>query len=176
MQIKTRSIAYAGLLTAISIVLTRFFSAPVYIGGFYSIRLGLGGIPIILSGLLLGPWLGAATGALADLVGMILFPTGGAYFPGFTLSAALSGFIPGFFAAKYPITRSFFKLLGVIAISDVITSLLLNTLWLHITLGTPFLVLLLPRILSRAILVPFYSIVIYGLLKTFSAASIRLKS
>ena len=69
MKNRARRVAFAGMFIALNIVLTRFFSYTVVIGGVQNIRLGFGEIPVILSGIMLGPVYGAITGALADLIG-----------------------------------------------------------------------------------------------------------
>jgi ECF transporter S component (folate family) len=94
-HLSTRAVVTAGLLTGISIVLTRAFSVMVPLAGLPALRIGFGDIPIIISGILLGPMVGALTGTVTDLVGFMINPMGGAFFPGFTLSAALRGAIPG---------------------------------------------------------------------------------
>ncbi len=83
-----RNICYAAFLAALGVVLTRFAS---YNYGFF--RLGFGSIPIIISSLLTGPIYGALTGAIADLSGAMMFPSG-PYFYGYTIDAALQGIIP----------------------------------------------------------------------------------
>ncbi|MFM1539667.1 folate family ECF transporter S component, partial [Helcococcus bovis] len=85
-----QSLIMATLLTAISIILTRFLS-------FYltpNMRIGIGSLPIIFSGAVLGPFLGALTGVVADLIGIMINP-GGVPHLGFTLSSTLTGLIPG---------------------------------------------------------------------------------
>ena len=54
MQIKTRDLILAGLFIAISVILTRVFSADLLIAGVPSARLAIGFVPIILAGILLG--------------------------------------------------------------------------------------------------------------------------
>lgn len=85
----------AGLLAGLSIVLTRVFSFMIPLAGLPALRIGFGGLPITLAGILFGPLVGGAVGIVADLIGFMLNPMGGSYFPGFTISAALSGVIPG---------------------------------------------------------------------------------
>ncbi len=92
--IDTRALVGASLLTAISIVLTRVFSFILPLAGLPALRIGFGEIPIIISGIIYGPLLGGITGALADLIGVMVNPQG-AFFPGFTLSSILWGAIPG---------------------------------------------------------------------------------
>lgn len=91
----TSILVKAGLLAGLSIVLTRAFSFMVPLAGLPALRIGFGGLPVIIAGILFGPLVGGAVGLVADLIGFMINPMGGAYFPGFTVSAALSGFIPG---------------------------------------------------------------------------------
>jgi len=91
----TSVLVKAGLLAGLSIVLTRVFSFMIPLAGLPALRIGFGGLPITLAGILFGPLVGGAVGIVADLIGFMLNPMGGSYFPGFTISAALSGVIPG---------------------------------------------------------------------------------
>ena len=93
MKNRARRVAFAGMFIALNIVLTRFFSYTVVIGECRT-YVWFGEIPVILSGIMLGPVYGAITGALADLIGYPFNPMG-PYFPGFTLSSALTGLLPG---------------------------------------------------------------------------------
>ncbi len=86
-----RILVITALLIAISIILTRFFSISMP-----TLRIGFGDVPVILGGMFFGPLVGAVTGALSDFIGYLINPMGGTYFPGFTVSAALRGAIPGF--------------------------------------------------------------------------------
>ncbi len=90
----TSNLVKAALLAAISIILTRIFSIMIPLGGLPALRVGFGGLPLMLSGILLGPLFGGATGFVADVVGYLMNPQG-AYFPGFTLSSSLMGIVPG---------------------------------------------------------------------------------
>jgi ECF transporter S component (folate family) len=169
---KTRTIAYAGFFIALSVILTRLFSAPIHIAGFYAIRLGLGSLPIILSGLILGPMAGAATGAIADIVGFVLFPVG-AYFPGFTLSSALTGMIPPLVVRRTRNQLSYLSILFAIAVTDLLTSVILNTLWLALMSGQGVAVFFVPRLVTRTILVPIYSFFVLGIVRYYQALVAR---
>jgi len=85
MRFTTRTATNLGLLTAISIVLTRVFGFIIPIAGVGALRISFGEIPIMLSGILFGPVAGAVTGVAADLIGYAINSHGGAFFPGFTL-------------------------------------------------------------------------------------------
>lgn len=91
----TRKITLAALLTSISIVLTRFVSIIVPLGGYPSLSLDLGSVPIIMSGILLGPIFGGIVGFSSDIIGFFINGRGGVFHFGFTLNAVLTGIIPG---------------------------------------------------------------------------------
>lgn len=93
--ISTKALVGASLLTAISIILTRVLSVIVPLAGLPALRIGFGEIPIILSGIIYGPFLGGLTGGIADLIGAMINLHGAPFFPGFTLSSILWGTIPG---------------------------------------------------------------------------------
>lgn len=93
--ISTSVLVKAGLLAGLSIVFTRALSFMIPLAGLPALRIGFGSLPIIISGILFGPLVGGVVGTVADLIGFMLNPMGGAYFPGFTISAALNGVIPG---------------------------------------------------------------------------------
>ena len=158
MNNKAKKVAFSGMFIALSIIFTRFLSHMIFIGGVQAIRLSFGDLPIILSGIVLGPVYGAFTGALADLVGFPFNPQG-SYFPGFTLSAALSGLLPGLMGIVFKRKWTWLSLSVVISITIIITSIILNTLWLNMMMGRAFVVLLPPRIIAALILIPIYVIV-----------------
>lgn len=158
------------MFIALNIILTRYFSYMVYIGGAQAVRLSFGEIPLMLSGFILGPAYGAFTGALSDLVGYPLNPQG-AYFPGFTLTAAITGFLPGLMGKWIQKPLSLKAVTIIVGITTITTSLILNTLWLNLIIGKAFALLLPPRIIATFILIPIYVVVIRLLLKTFSKVS-----
>jgi len=103
---RTSVIVKAGFLATVSIVLTRFLSLMLLLGGLPALRVGFGSVPIIMSGMMFGPVVGGITGVVADLVGYLINPMGGTFFPGFTLSAALYGVIAGILFKKMKIQNS----------------------------------------------------------------------
>jgi len=92
--INTKALVGASLLTAISIVLTRVFSIMVPLAGLPALRIEFGPVPIMITGILYGPFWGGLAGIIADLIGVMINPMG-AFHPGFTLSSMLWGAIPG---------------------------------------------------------------------------------
>lgn len=88
------TIVRAGLFIAMSLVLKVVFEIYIPLGGIPALRINLASVPLMLSGIILGPAVGFITGTAADIINFIVKP-GGPFFPGFTLVSALSGFIPG---------------------------------------------------------------------------------
>ena len=81
----TQRLIVIAFFIALEIILTRFCSINTDI-----LRIGFGFLPVAMVAMLYGPlWAGAAY-AIGDILGMIIFPTAG-YFPGFTLTAFLTG-------------------------------------------------------------------------------------
>lgn len=92
-----RALTLDGLMIAVSIVLTRFLSLNVPIGGGIGARVGLGHLPIVFVGIVLGPVHGLIVGAAADVVGHVLWPVGPFVWQ-ITAISALNGVIPALIA------------------------------------------------------------------------------
>lgn len=147
-------------LVALAIVLTRVFGVMIPVGGGLGLRLSFGEIPLMLAGVLFGPAAGAMAGGAADLIGFLINPHGGPYFPGFTLSAVLTGLLPGLLLFRRRGELPWWKIFQVVLLTDFLTGILLNTLWVTIIIDTGFFVLLWPRLLSRIVTIPVYTAVI----------------
>ena len=91
-----RLITACAMMTALSVVLNRFCS--IHTAGW---TIGFAFVPVALIAIVYGPAAGAAVGALADLIGALLFPFG-PYHPGFTVVGALMGAIYGWFLYRLP--------------------------------------------------------------------------
>ena len=84
-------IILCGLLISLQVVFGRITQINLVI-----VRINLIFIPIALGGAILGPLWNGVICVAADIVNFALFPQG-MFFPGFTLSAMLTGLIYGFF-------------------------------------------------------------------------------
>lgn len=142
-KFNTRTLSLAALLTALEIVLSRFLSISAW-----NTKIGFAFVPVVLAALLLGPLWAGAVAALADFLGAILFPVG-AFFPGFTLTAFLMGFCYGLFLHR---KQNLPRILGAVAVHQLVLSLLLNTFWISVLYGSPFGPLLLSRLPQCALL------------------------
>lgn len=162
-RLSTKKLVVASLLAGLSIILTRFASIMLA-GG--TIRLGFGSLPLILSGIVLGPFAGALTGIVSDLLGVLIMSQG-SFHPGFTLSAALTGMIPALVVMASPKKKFSF---ATIAIANllvyVVVSLGLNSYWLSQLFGRAFIVLVSGRALAQGIVAVISTFLIYGLCKT----------
>lgn len=149
--VSTKRIAVLSLLTACEIVLSRFLSINAW-----NIKIGLNFVPVVLAAMLYGPIASAAVAAMGDFLGAVLFPIG-AYFPGFTLTAFLTGVVFGLFLKK---TRKLLNILCAVLINQLVLSLLLNTLWISVLYGSPYGPLLVTRLVQTGILVVVQVLVI----------------
>lgn len=143
----TKTLTRSAILVALSVILTRFLSIMVT----QTLRVGIGWMPIILTGTLYGPVVGAICGLVEDLVGIAINPQGTIHF-GFTLSSILTGMIPGLLSYFFMKNKSENQ---IIAVSSIVVAIIvhsgLNTLWLSQLYGTGFLILLPTRAIKIVI-------------------------
>ena len=90
-----RSLVIAALLSAISIAMGALF---IPVGE--SLRVYFSFIPRALLGMICGPIVGLAAGAVIDVTEFFLFPSGFSFFPGYTLNTMLGLFFYGLFLYK----------------------------------------------------------------------------
>jgi len=165
MKISSHKITNMGLLIALSIILTRFASLRIALGGVEGIRIGLGGLPIILGGIIFGPLTGGIIGAFSDLLGYFINPMG-AYMPCFTLTSALTGIIPALVLKLSQKNEPNVLELGIaIAVGQTITSLILVPYFLHTLFGLPWKILMPPRIIGVPIHIFIYTYTVNLFLK-----------
>ena len=148
---RLRKIIVAGLLLATTIVLSRFLSIRTPIT-----TMGFSFVSATLAGMLLGPWWSMFVSGLADLIGALLFPTG-AFFPGYTLTALITGFIYGFVlgnshkkTVKQVLIRAIIAHIAVV----VLCSVGLNTLWTWYLTKKALVVILPTRLINAAVMLP----------------------
>lgn len=150
--ISIQMLTIIAFLMALEIVLSRFLSINTPI-----VRIGFGFLPIALIAILYGPlWAGIAY-ALGDIIGAILFPTG-PFFPGFTLSAFITGVVYGLFLYKKPVTWK--SMLPASLIVCLLLNLALDTFWLYIIMGNGALAYIPMRITKAAIMIPLQVFVV----------------
>lgn len=134
------------LLLALEILLSRFLSISTPI-----VKIGFSFVPIVVAAMCYGPCAAASVYALGDFMGALLFPIG-PYFPGFTLTAFLSGLTYGVLLYRRP--RSIAAAVTAVVIVTMILQLGLDSVWLTILTGKGFWAILPTRILKCAIIAP----------------------
>ncbi len=157
-----KKMVLASLFIAIEIITTRFLSIQTPI-----IRISLDFIPLALSAIILGPYTAGIVAAIADIFGMLIFSRGGAYFPGFTFSSFVSGFLYGVILHKKRITlkRCFFAVITVL----IVISVGLNTIWLVIITNKGAFAILSARIVKDMIMLPVQTFLIYYVWRTIES-------
>ena len=136
------------------------------------IRISFAALPIGVAGMLYGPTAALLLGALGDPIKYLVSPTG-PFFPGFTLSAAVTGLLFGLLL--YGMHRDFdpcrkkrgiaiLRIAVAQLLNTLIVDLLLHSLWLTCLYGTPMEALLPMRALKCALLFPVEGILLYLLL------------
>lgn len=123
---------YLALLVALEIVLNRFLSINTA-----GLKIGFAFVPVVVAAALFGPVPAAIVNGLADLLGAVLFPIG-PYHPGFTVCAAITGLVYGFFLYNKDTGRvPFFPNVVLPAlINNLVFGLLINTAWVAMLYGS----------------------------------------
>lgn len=147
-----------GLLIALDVVASCFLTIKTPY-----VKIGVSFIPVSFTGIIFGPLLGGAGAAIADIIQCFLYPTG-AYIPGITIDAFLSGVIYGLLLHnKKP---SLWWCLAAAAICKLVIGTLLNTFWLYLAIpGKTFAALFAMRGIENLIMVPIETIVIFTVWK-----------
>lgn len=164
---KIKKIVISALLLAILIISDRFLSINT---NFFTINLSF--IPSMIVAILLGPVYGALVLGLTDYIGAHLFPFG-EYFPGFTVSAVLKGFICGlllhpglketFLETKIgniiskmllskdsSIKRFMINLVITLIIVRFGINIFIQAFWLNILYGKAYVAIIMTRLVTQA--------------------------
>ena len=144
-RFSSKMIAVMGLLIALEVIIARFGTLrPAE-----SIKLSLDFIPIVVAGILYGPVPAMIISILADVLGAFLFPVG-PYFPGFTVTAALTGLLYGLLLHK---SQAMPRVGLAVLLQQGILSLLVNTFWLKVLYGMPYGPTLVTRLPQAAVMI-----------------------
>ena len=134
--------ASMGVLIAMDVILRRFLSINTPVT-----RIGFAFVAEAIAAIVLGPMQAAAVGGIADFIGAIVFPSG-AFFPGFTLTAIVTGLIYGLFLHK---KVTILRIVCAVVAVQAICSLGLNTLWLSMVTGSSYTALLSTRLIQTVV-------------------------
>ncbi|SEP42927.1 folate family ECF transporter S component [Propionispora vibrioides] len=115
------------------------------------VRISLSFLPVAVFAMRFGPLKAAITAAAADILGCLIF-TPGLYFPGFTLSAFLSGLFYGL--ALYRTRLSLLRIIVAAMAVFFFIDLGLNTLWLTILYQKAASTILGSRLIKALLMLP----------------------
>ena len=142
-KFSTKMLATLSILVALEVIIARFGTLrPTE-----SIKISLDFIPIVVAAILYGPVPAVIMSILADVLGAFLFPVG-PFFPGFTVTAALTGLIYGLLLHK---DQSLPRVILAVVLQQGICSMLVNTYWLHVLYGLPYLPTMAARLIQCAV-------------------------
>lgn len=150
---KTRCIAAMAMLIAVYIAADQFSLQITP-----ELRLGFSFIANALVGLLFGPVAAMLSGAATDVIVAVITPRG-PYFPGYTLTAIVSGLLYGLVLYNKKVTYP--RALLAKGLVNVIGNIVLNTIWISITGGKALFVLLPARVLKNLAMLPIEALLLY---------------
>lgn len=151
-KISVNILTQVAVLLAMEVVLSRFFSIATPVTKF-----SFAFVPLAVCGALFGPIYGGVMGALADLLGAILFPIG-PYFPGYTLNNALHGVALGM--ALQEGRRKWWQLVLAMVFNHVAVGIFLSALWGSMLTGNPYWAVVTARAFQAVVMAPVQFIII----------------
>ncbi len=162
----TKTLTVAAMLTAVGIILG-FFKLPIT----QLIEIRFGSLPIALTGMMFGPGVAGIVGALIDIGGYLVKPTG-PFFPGFTISGVVSGIIFG--VMLHGKKCNFYRILFTQAIHTLIVGIVMNSFWLNLLyLKNGYLAAIIARLPKELIMIPVMSVLLYAVLNSLEKVGIR---
>ena len=165
-RFSTKMLATLSILVAMEVIIARFGT----IRPTESIKISLDFIPIVISAILYGPVPAVIMSILADVLGAFLFPVG-PFFPGFTLTAAVTGLIYGLLLHK---SQSMPRVFSAVVLQQLVCSMVINTFWLHVLYGLPYLPTMAARLVQCAVVTAMQIVVIPLISKTILSVHKRL--
>ncbi|MFR2149835.1 MAG: folate family ECF transporter S component [Christensenellales bacterium] len=156
---RTQTLTTVGLFLAIQMVLSSYGTIQVN----DSLKISLAHLALAPTAMLFGPVAAALQGAMSDILGFLLKPTG-PYFPGFTISAALGGVIYGLFL--FESDRKLWQIVLARAVIMVLVNIMLNTLFLTMLYGPSQAALLPVRALKNAMQFPIDCLLLTAVCRT----------
>ena len=147
-QITAKRLSLMAMLIALQIVLSKFLMLQAT----SSIRLSIDSVPILLAGVWFGPIAGGIVGLLSDLLGTLLFPTAGMYYPPLTIAFILIGVCAGLLARFVKVKHALLRASLIVIPAELVGSLLTKSLALSFLLGIPFPTMMIGRLLPVGII------------------------
>lgn len=167
-KINIKTITISGFLIALNIVLARVVSIPGI--------LNFGGFPVIFGGIVFGPVVGGIVGVVGDVLSHMVRPIG-PFMPHFTLTAALTGIIPGLLtmALKNELREpKLWKIFIAILIGQVTTTVLMVPYFRSILFDHPFVLTMSKAAVKQVVNIPVYAVLMRILIEAlYRAGALR---
>lgn len=161
-----RVLTTCAVMGALSVALSMV--ASIQIGDY--LKIGFSALPNQIVDWLFGPVVGCLFGGVMDIVKFIIKPTG-AFFPGYTLSAMAAGLIYG--VSYYKRKLSIWRIIITKLIVAMVVNMGMNTLWITMTTGKAFMVLLGSRFLKELIDVPVQAVIFFALVAIIERTGVK---
>ncbi len=152
-----KSLTLASMILAIIVIMGFFANFTLTI--FPMVKISFGFVPQSIGAMILGPVVSSMICGLGDILSYFFNPQGGAYFPGWTINAILTGLIFGAFLYKNNTSLKNIVFAKIIIL--VFVEILLGSLWLNIQFGMPFFATLITRAVANTLAAPFEVAIIY---------------
>lgn len=159
MKINTKQLVFMAFLITLKVILTCFLGFDLM----GVVRISFAFIATAIMAVYFGPILTGVGCGIADVMGAILFPRG-AFFPGFTLSAILTGIIYGIFLYKKHF--SWWRIIVIQILVLIFITAGLNSVWLTMITGKAYTVLLIPRVTEGLLMLPI-EVFILGMVQQY---------
>ena len=143
-----RVLAFAGMVTALAIILESF---PIYLLG-QSLKIYFSFVVVSLGCACYGPLVGMGVGAVIDTLGFLLSSYGEPYFPGYLVTAVLSGLIYGVMLYRRKPTLP--RIIVTRLIINYGSNVLLGSVWKAMLYGKGYLYYLTSGAVKNTIMLP----------------------
>ena len=143
-----RVLAFAGMVTALAIILESF---PIYLLG-QSLKIYFSFVVVSLGCACYGPLVGMGVGAVIDTLGFLLSSYGEPYFPGYLITAMLSGLIYG--VMLYQRKPTIPRLIVTRLLINYGSNVLLGSVWKAMLYGKGYLYYLSTGMVKNTIMIP----------------------
>lgn len=159
-KMNTKMLVTASVLIALQVILSRFLSINAW-----NMKIGFSFVAIFVAAYFYGPAFSVIVAVISDVLGALLFPSG-AFFPGFTVTALLTGLLYGCMLHK---KQNRGRILMTVLADQLVLGLVVNTYWLSILYGTTFGAVVVTRIVQCLIMIPVQYVTISLLMKKLPA-------
>lgn len=154
-----KALVTTALMTAFGVVLHSFGTIPIS----NDLMIKWAFLPMSVVGMLYGAVPAAICGGLIDVISTLIMPkASGGFFFGITLCMMASGFLYGLFLYKTEKITS--RAIISTAVNFIVVTMLLTTAVLTLSYGSPFVPLLVTRLVKAALL-PLEAVLIIVILK-----------